>query len=357
MSFDQLALLRMHRAKYPLMQPQDCLKLLYQSEFGPAHLGCAPNTLAQDIQQEWQSIPAGSTPTEPEAIGGGLCRFPLRPQPDSERAAQLLARLLLLTAQQCHGDANHLRQTLLALGEADPEFQRWLDAHPAALQSPIRHSATFHAAYHPHYRLLRREYSGFFPALLQIQTLLQQKNPAVIAIDGRCGSGKTQFAALLQTLFPCRVFHTDHYYLPVARRSPDWQQRPAGNMDLDRLYREVVQPARAGAPVQSRVFTCMTQQLEAAQTIPPAPLTIVEGSYSMHPRLVDAYDLCLFLSCSDAVQKTRLKAREGAYFDTFLSTWIPMEERYYAACNPLALHPTAIDTSSFFCESAGSLSI
>ena len=29
--------LREHLARYPLMEPQDCAKLAYQSAFGPAH--------------------------------------------------------------------------------------------------------------------------------------------------------------------------------------------------------------------------------------------------------------------------------------------------------------------------------
>ena len=29
--------LREHLARYPLMEPQDCAKLAYQSTFGPAH--------------------------------------------------------------------------------------------------------------------------------------------------------------------------------------------------------------------------------------------------------------------------------------------------------------------------------
>ena len=36
--------LREHLARYPLMEPQDCAKLAYQSTFGPAHAAAVSYT-------------------------------------------------------------------------------------------------------------------------------------------------------------------------------------------------------------------------------------------------------------------------------------------------------------------------
>ncbi|WP_125115646.1 uridine kinase family protein [Agathobaculum sp. Marseille-P7918] len=204
--------------------------------------------------------------------------------------------------------------------------------------------------------LRRREVAGYGPLLLQIEAQMRQKQPLLIAIDGRCGSGKTQLSALLQTQFPCRVFHTDHYYLPVAQRPADWRQRPAGNMDLERLRTEVLLPAQRGETVRQRIFDCAAQRLGEPQTVPPAPLTVVEGSYSLHPALNGAYDMRIFLTCSDTVQQARLQAREGEHYDMFRQVWIPMEELYYARCRLLDTHPILVDTTCFFCESTDSLS-
>lgn len=47
--------------------------------------------------------------------------------------------------------------------------------------------------------------------------------PVVLALDGRCGSGKTTLANGLSAQFPgCTLLRTDDFYLPPARRSPDW---------------------------------------------------------------------------------------------------------------------------------------
>ena len=48
-------------------------------------------------------------------------------------------------------------------------------------------------------------------------------------------------------LLPCNVVHMDDYYLPPDRRAENWEQIPAGNMDLARFLQEVLVPAGAGA--------------------------------------------------------------------------------------------------------------
>ena len=81
--------------------------------------------------------------------------------------------------------------------------------------------------------------------------------PVVLALDGRCGSGKTTMAAALAEQFPDSiVLHTDDFYLPPADRVPGWEQTPCANMDLARLRDEVLAPARAGKPALYRAYSC-----------------------------------------------------------------------------------------------------
>ena len=81
--------------------------------------------------------------------------------------------------------------------------------------------------------------------------------PLVLALDGRCGSGKTTLANALARQFPASVvLHTDDFYLPPADRVPGWEQTPCANMDLARLRDEVLAPARAGKPVLYRAYSC-----------------------------------------------------------------------------------------------------
>ena len=64
----------------------------------------------------------------------------------------------------------------------------------------------------------------------------------------------------------------------------------------------------------------------------PGPLTLVEGTYSCHPTLWNAYDLRIFLSVSPAVQRERILRRSGEEgYEAFRTRWIPLEEAYFSA--------------------------
>ena len=154
--------------------------------------------------------------------------------------------------------------------------------------------------------------------------------PVVLALDGRCGSGKTTMAAALAEQFPDSiVLHTDDFYLPPADRVPGWEQTPCANMDFARLRDEVLAPARAGKPVLYRAYSCREGAYLPPRVLGPAPLVIVEGSYSHHPLLAGCYDLKVFVTCSPAEQTRRLQAREGERYSSFAARWIPLEEGYF----------------------------
>lgn len=187
----------------------------------------------------------------------------------------------------------------------------------------------------------------YLPALLRIGGLAEAGMPAVVAVDGHCGSGKTRFAQLAACLFPCRVFHMDDFYLPPAKRRAGWENLPGGNMDFARLRREVLIPARVGLPVRYRAFDCRTGSSGPLVCKPALPLSIVEGSYAHHPALDGCYDLKIFLTCSPAEQTRRLTAREGARFAAFQTRWMPLEERYFRRYG-IDGCPLRIDTTGIF---------
>lgn len=90
-----------------------------------------------------------------------------------------------------------------------------------------------------------------FPLVEKLSTLLSAHpdHPVLVALDGRCGSGKTTLAAQLARQFPQSItVHTDDFYLPPASRVANWEQIPCANMDLERLRAQVLTPARTGRP-------------------------------------------------------------------------------------------------------------
>lgn len=201
--------------------------------------------------------------------------------------------------------------------------------------------------------VLKQDYARWFAALLPLWRLMQQKEPAVVAIDGRCGSGKTTLAELAEKLLNGQVFHMDDYYLPLAQRKPDWEHIPAGNMDLNRFRSQVLEPVRLGQLVQYIPYSCQAGRYGQTKQISPAALTIIEGSYCQHPELTAYYDMALFLTCTPEEQEVRLRKREGDFFGMFQQRWIPMEEAYFTACDVPKCADARFDTTAFFVREIG----
>ena len=107
----------------------------------------------------------------------------------------------------------------------------------------------------------------------KLSTLLSAHpdHPVLVALDGRCGSGKTTLAAQLARQFPQSItVHTDDFYLPPASRVANWEQIPCANMDLARLRAQVLTPARAGQahpvpPPAGRVPACRNNALRPSR--------------------------------------------------------------------------------------------
>jgi uridine kinase len=153
--------------------------------------------------------------------------------------------------------------------------------------------------------------------------------PAMIGIDGRCGSGKTSFAKLLSTYVPCNVVHMDDFYIPMEKRRKDWREVPGGNIDFHRLLSEVLHPLYHGKPVFYRAYNCREDKLEETMEMRPRRYIIVEGTYSLHFLLSRAYDLKIFTDISPEDQIQNLREREGDNLEKFIEQWIPMEENYF----------------------------
>ena len=182
------------------------------------------------------------------------------------------------------------------------------------------------------------------------QTLKGLRPGAVVAIDGRCGSGKSSLAAVIARELPCHVVHTDDFYLPPQCRSADWMNHPAGNMDLERLSAQVLVPLREKGEAQYCPFVCRTGEFGESRSLAAKALTIVEGSYSHHPSLAEEYDLKIFLTCTPEVQQARIRAREQdeVRFAHFCQIWIPLEERYFCTFAIPEHADLVMDTSTLF---------
>ena len=164
--------------------------------------------------------------------------------------------------------------------------------------------------------------------LEQLDTLLTEQDRILIAIDGKCTSGKTTLAAKLAEIYDCNVFHMDDFFLRPEQRTPERFAEIGGNVDYERFQEEVLLPLKTGQPFSYRPFDCKSFTLADPINVTPKKLNIIEGTYSQHPYFGEAYDLKILLTVDEETQRERILTRPAHLHKQFFEEWIPMENRY-----------------------------
>ena len=112
----------------------------------------------------------------------------------------------------------------------------------------------------------------FKPAVDAINEIIKQEDntdrPILVAIDGRCGSGKTTLGEYLKGQFDCNLFHMDDFFLRMEQRTPDRMKETGGNVDYERFYETVLIPVQKKESVCYQPFSCKEWRLLDAYEIP-----------------------------------------------------------------------------------------
>ena len=137
-----------------------------------------------------------------------------------------------------------------------------------------------------------------------------EHGPALLAIDGRCGSGKSTLAEFLAGQLGCRVVHTDDFYLPLVAL-----RELAGAARREYRFHSAAKRGSAaalrGETALYNAYSCAAGAFLPSKPFAAAPLTILEGSDSLHPALQTDFAVRVFVTCPPDVQAVRLRAREG----------------------------------------------
>lgn len=348
--------LALHAKRYPLMRPCDAVKLIYQNEFGGGHMIADPNASLERLRAEYGRMARDPSAPRLEEIGNGVVRVMLPALEDRDGALEELNRVFVHSARRRTGTSAAFREKLEllraltrrgAFGFSGAELEAYLEPYIKSGCPPASHSPEYRQAYRPAYRVVLRDLLPMLTAgagggagteriaaaiLERAKRLPQDRRPILIAIDGRCASGKTTLAARLRGLSGCGVVHMDDFFLRPEQRTRERYDTPGGNVDHERFLAEVLLPLREGRSAEYRPFNCRTQRLEAPIVQAPAPLVVAEGSYACHPKLWNCYDLRVFLTVNPEEQMRRISARNGTeYAAIFRDKWIPLEEQYFAA--------------------------
>jgi uridine kinase len=343
------------------MQIQDLVKLAYQAAFAGGHMiddeAAALNRLQVEFsalsqqpesalvpEDAWESSQNNNNPVAFfEPIGNGLCRIHLQSIPHSGLSLETLNRFFVLTANQHHGEKAMLEQHLADLERSvqaglplqEPvhpdDLAAWLQAYRQQGCPAVHHSDNYRQAYQPAYRVVRTNYARFTKLFAAIDGLLLRQQSVTVAIDGNSGSGKSTLAAMIHDVYGGNLFHMDDYFLQSHQRTAERLGEAGGNVDRERFQAEIITGLASQKPFTYRIYDCKTQTIGQPISCKPKRLNLIEGVYSLHPSLIDAYDLKVLLRVDPEQQRRRILERSGPdLYKRFIAEWIPMEDRYIA---------------------------
>lgn len=338
-------IIKTHWKRYPQMEPQDMVKLLYQAEFGGGHMiadeqASLKRLLGEAKERNGRQTSLHSPLWEP--VGGGLGRLSLDILEDG-LSAETMNRMFVVTANEVKGTREGFEEKLKLLKEMteagevglDPRaLSAYLEEYQRAGYPVVSHSRSYHDACDPAYRIIKERYWKAIEVFQAIDKLLagDRTEPVLVAVDGGSASGKSSLGKMLEEIYGCALFHMDDFFLQPHQRTAKRLEEPGGNVDYERFRLQVFDQIRSGQPFSYQIYDCGRQSLDQVKEAFPARLCVVEGAYSQHPYFGDPYDLRIFLTVDQEKQKERILRRNGRDMLTrFLTEWIPMEQRYFEA--------------------------
>ena len=155
------AILRAHAKQYPLMEPTDAVKLIYQNEFGGGHLIRDEESCLNYLRKEYASISKDTNTPLCEEIGNGIVRVNLgavKPE-DLEQ----LGRSFIRSAAKHTGSMECFFQKLDVLRQLTAEgffsfdlqkLEHYLTEYGKAGYPMVSHSDTYRQFYTPAYRIV-----------------------------------------------------------------------------------------------------------------------------------------------------------------------------------------------------------
>ena len=153
--------LRGHAARYPLMQPTDAVKLIYQNEFGGGHLIRDEQVFLNYLRREYASVEKDPQMPLYEDIGNGLVRVNLAAvhETDLEQLGQAFIRSAAAHTgtRESFLSKLELLQQMTAQGQmpfTTAALEAYLTDYRAADYPMVSHSPTYRDAYQPAYRVI-----------------------------------------------------------------------------------------------------------------------------------------------------------------------------------------------------------
>ena len=150
-----------HAKRYPMMQPTDAVKLIYQNEFGGGHLIRDPEACLDYLRREYESVEHNPAMPLYESIGNGMVRVNLAAVKEEDLAQ--LGKDFIRSAAEHSGTLQRFRQKLEILAQrcqsdvfsfSAAELKEYLETYAAAGYPIVSHSPIYRTHYNPAYRVV-----------------------------------------------------------------------------------------------------------------------------------------------------------------------------------------------------------
>lgn len=157
-----------HARRYPLMEPTDAVKLVYQNEFGGGHLIKDTAACMAYLKREYETIARNPDMPLLEEIGNGIVRVNLAALPEDQ--LDRLGELFIRSAAAHKGTLPRFLEKLNVLCQLTnagcfafdmDALETYLTAYKTAGYPPVSHSEAYRNTYHPAYRIVQEKLSCF----------------------------------------------------------------------------------------------------------------------------------------------------------------------------------------------------
>jgi hypothetical protein len=155
------AILIAHAKRYPLMQPTDAVKLIYQNEFGGGHLIRDEQACLNYLRREYAAVEKDPTAPLYEDIGNGIIRVNLAAVKPED--LEQLGQDFIASAAKHKGTLDSFLNKLEVLQTLTTEgvfafdldaLNAYLSEYEAAGYPAVSHSEQYRQAYKPAYRII-----------------------------------------------------------------------------------------------------------------------------------------------------------------------------------------------------------
>jgi len=304
--------------KYPKSETQDLLKLIYQSQYGTGHIVNNPNFSFNFLNEELKEVPTISNNLLYEYISNDYIRLNLDTFIKTSFPLEELNDMFIQTSF-IKNESNIASKICILEDFYNNEEITDFKNNPVQKH----HSETYRKYYNPHYRLIHKslldvKYKSYLinDYISNLLKNLNKDDLYLIALEGKCASGKTTLSKNIQNV---TIIHVDDFF-----------SNTNDPLQFDKI-RDIINNLKPNKPFTYDVYNCMDNSFSSKHIDSVSNIVIFEGVYSYHEKIRDLFNEVIYVNEAHNQLERLLKRCNGntILYNKFINIWIPRENSYY----------------------------